>query len=257
MANLISTITYLFLVLAICEPAKTAGKASFRRSARDTVTSILALASTLALPWSGVSFLTLFSRAMDLPFGLSLSVLWLPLIGAAMLTAEQRGDGNVGRRTIPLVSLAILVSSLTWFIGTIGVPGDLASVESLSSIFRLENLRNERMTASAVLFFAGVLIAFAQAGFEKGRGRALAAFSCSGFLVNVFVPVRTAAFGSLSLRQSIVADALTLFALTLFLNHLILPPLERWLATPGLRGDWGISLYFVFAGCYFLATALD
>ena len=226
---------YAVLVVLVTSPK---GEKKEHRKAR----LLWPFLSTFFLPWSGESFL--FFTGLD-------SRWWFAAIAAAFVFS------NPGARRAALFMClaytAVTVGVLDRFTLTVGVPGALSDLGSLSMVLRLASLANASLFAAMAFFFTGLALSFA-GGWEStfvSRFSSATAFSFSGFLTIVFVPFdATALWGAEPWLAALVNPAVLFLTAALLSRFLLkgtpLPPKARWLVPPAC----------IAAGCYFINSSI-
>jgi hypothetical protein len=238
LSDIFLCVVYATLVVAVTLPCKKNGMAF--TSAKDAGAVFCALLSACFLPWSGASFLTFTGLG---------SRWWFAALGGAVVLSKESG-------TICLACLLVVAATLGEFMEAVGIPGELYDLESLSMIWRLSGPQDLRLLAVGIFFFAGLAFSFAGAG-TAGRNSfasrffsSLAAFSFSGFLLTIFLPI-DAALLALEVRPPLLAalPPAVLFSLSIPLSRLlpklVLPGRSRLIVPPAL----------VLVGCLLLWRA--
>ena len=235
---------YLILVLAINWPIR-AQRPAF--SGVCALTFTFALVSTYFLPWTGIPM----AYCLGLPP--ETSYLWYPSIVLAVLFACN-DSGNIAPKSVWLFCVALSVSSLAWFAYRNGVPGLVLSIETLSTLLKLEGIRNGRFCVAAILFALSLVLSFCEIpGITSCR---LASFSYAAGLCLIFLPVNTAAFFRLAPSVSIPLDFLVSLALTLLIQNVIFRRVRDFLSGSRThRTSLLTPAVFALAGVYFLFTS--
>ena len=114
-----------------------------------------------------------------------------------------------------LAYTGITVVVLSRFMLTVGVPGALYDLESLSMILRLSSLADVRLFAAMAFFFAGLALSFAAAS-------QVTAFSFAGFLVIVFIPFDAAVLFGVEPWAAALINPAVLFLSAVLLSRLLL-----------------------------------
>lgn len=246
----VSCVLYAVMVLALSFPPPAAalpesgGRAARARRAKDAASSLCALASAYALPWSGIPWIP--------------SAAWFPLALAALLLLPAR-EGRGGARSAwrdrapAVASVGVFLLAARGFMLRIGTPGELCSLEGMSAVFRLESLGPWLLAAQAALF-VGIAAAFALTDPRGGLSASLFFFSCAGFLTSVFISPLLArasiAMGIAPPRSIAVQILAALFAAAL-LGKLLGGGRARTGAPRRLLA--GVAVFFVLSGCAVLA----
>ena len=178
--------------------------------------------STLFLPWSGVSFTGLDSRW------------WFAAISFAFIGARKRGF-------MCLAYTGITVVVLNRFMLTVGVPGALFDLESLSMILRLSSLVDGKLILAMAFFFIGLALSFA--------GSLVTAFSFSGFLAIVFMPFDAAVLLGVAPWAAALINPVVLFLSAVLLSRFLLkgaplPEKARWAVPPACIAAGSCLLLF-------------
>lgn len=148
-----------------------------------------ALVSTFFLPWTGVPFAVYAGLAPDC------SYLWYPSMLICVLLPWRTRD-NHGPKAAWVAVLSITAASLGFFAFDIGAPGQILSIETIATLFRLEGLQGARFSVAKSLFFLALFVSFCELPGIEERG--IASFSYAAYLSLLFLPFCDAKFPSLS-----------------------------------------------------------
>lgn len=240
---------YAVMVIALSRPPRGThfGEAEGRLARfRERSAFLCALASTYALPWSGIALIP--------------STAWFPTALTALLLLPPREGARFawGGKAVAVVLTGAFLLKMRSFALSIGTPGALWSLEGMSAVFRLESLGPWLYAAQAALF-AGLALSFAITGLRRSSSASLFFFSCAGFLTSVFVsPLLARASIALGAEPplSIAAQiASALFAAALlgrFFSRLSWFSRERGSHRALLAA---IAAFSVLFGCWALAAA--
>jgi hypothetical protein len=110
---------------------------------------------------------------------------------------------------------------MTRFIDKVGAPGEFFGIEGLSMILRLGSVSGALLVASMGLTLSGLLLSFARAC-SGGFASSMTAFSLSGFLAVVFIPVDLSVIPLATPRSAVALDICFLFVFALLLRALMM-----------------------------------
>lgn len=209
---------YAVMILALSLPLSATASLSrngWRAVRASEATAFLgALASTYALPWSGIP---LVSSAAWFPLSL-FALLFLPL-----RDGQKNAPFGWGGKVFAIASVGAFLLVVRGFMLRIGTPGELFSLEGMSAIFRLGSLGPWLLVAQAALF-VGFAVSFALVSPREGAATSLFFFSCAGFLTTVFLsPLFARATIAMGLEppRSVVVQIVVAFLVAALLGRLL------------------------------------
>lgn len=170
----IGVLAYLAAVTAIAAPKRTkrlfVGTA--RMTAWETCSFLLALASTLFIPWTGVPVL-----------GFPASWLYVPLICVSV----SLGGDSMASSFVFIIAVVSSTAALNFFSLSRGVPGELYEVELIAMVAALWRYFEPVIRISLLLIAAGCVWSFL-CTVTNSRYGAMQSFSFAGALVAITRP---------------------------------------------------------------------
>jgi hypothetical protein len=237
-----------FVTLSGTLSARRTRRESARWGRREVSAWLCALASAMALPWSGAP--------VSIYAGIG-SWLWFPAAAASLflLPPDKLGHFRAGR-FFAASNTAVAAVSVFIFMSRAGTPGDIPGIEGMAALCAIEGLVGNCMATARILFFVSCVISFSSAYNPSDRASVLLSFSYSAFVSMAFLPPVRVFLTSVNPRRAVMADAAAYAAFAFVIHHFIMKPFSEYFAPKWNYRAAAINAAITLSGMIFLFLSL-
>jgi hypothetical protein len=215
---------------------------------REVFAWLCALASTMALPWSGAPISTYAGLG---------SWFWFPAAAASLFLSSPDKCGCFReRRFFSASNTAVVALSVFAFMSRTGVPGDIPGIEGMAALCAIEGLVGKCMAAARILFFVSCVISFSSAFNPSDRASVLLSFSYSAFISMAFLPPIRFFLTTANPGRTIITDAAAYVTFAFVIHHFIMKPFSEYFSPRWNYRAAAINAAITLSGMIFLFLSL-